>query len=177
MKKTWRLVRRGKEINVLRDGNRFAAMDEKERFLSKIRKDGDCWIWTDCLTTYGYGKFTARGGKTEVAHRTAWRLFRGEIPGSLFCLHRCDTPACVNPDHLFLGTQLDNMRDMVVKGRIGVRGHHKNREKAAKITVETAREIKRRLLDGERAAFIARSLGVSSSIVYNIKGNRTWAGV
>jgi hypothetical protein len=76
----------------------------------------DCWIWTGCLTTggYGHGKIN---GRQEGAHRISWMAYNGHIGDGLHVLHKCDVPACVNPDHLFLGTAKDNVNDMILKGR------------------------------------------------------------
>lgn len=89
-----------------------------QRFWSKVCiADGDnCWLWTSGLTIYGYGSFGVEG-RSEKAPRVSWVLTYGPIPNGLHVLHRCDTPACVRPDHLFLGTPLDNIRDMIAKGR------------------------------------------------------------
>ena len=75
-----------------------------------------CWLWDGAPGAGGYG--TARHeGRNQKAHRVSWIAHRGPIPPGLKALHHCDTPPCVNPDHLFLGTQLDNIADMVAKGR------------------------------------------------------------
>lgn len=74
-----------------------------------------CWLWVGTTVT-GYGQLTF-GRKRWLAHRLAWEAFRGAVPGDLCVLHRCDVPACVNPDHLWTGTRLDNNRDMTAKGR------------------------------------------------------------
>ena len=93
-----------------------------ERFWSYVRKvDGDgCWEWTSKNGAKGYGRMPMRwqDGYTveEGAHRIAWMLTRGD-PGTLYVLHKCDNRKCVRPDHLFLGTQGDNVRDCVAKGR------------------------------------------------------------
>lgn len=79
-----------------------------------------CWLWVGADRSGsrddGYGQIVVDGKKC-AAHRVAWELFRGPIPDGLFALHRCDVMPCVNPDHLFLGTRSDNMRDMTRKGR------------------------------------------------------------
>jgi hypothetical protein len=87
------------------------------RFWTHIDKSGDCWLWQGSKTTSGYGKFKGRFGAFLQAHRFAYFLHYKVDPGALNVCHRCDTPACCNPEHLFLGTQADNLRDMREKGR------------------------------------------------------------
>jgi hypothetical protein len=80
-----------------------------------------CLLWLGKVGTDGYGLFKV-GGKRRAAHRVSYEIHKGPIPPGLWVLHRCDTPACVNPEHLFLGTHADNMRDMVAKGRMAGTG-------------------------------------------------------
>ncbi len=75
-----------------------------------------CWLWTAYVDRDGYGNITINR-KPTPAHRASWELFKGTIPKGLLVCHKCDTPACVNPDHLFLGTHKDNIRDSFAKGR------------------------------------------------------------
>lgn len=75
-----------------------------------------CQIWTASVDRFGYGRLTVNG-KTTHAHRASWECANGPIPDSLWVLHRCDTPPCINPDHLFLGTPADNVADMIRKQR------------------------------------------------------------
>jgi hypothetical protein len=75
-----------------------------------------CWLWTQSVKSYGYGQVQSRGVNYH-AHRLAYALFVGPIPRGMFVCHVCDTPLCVNPAHLFLGTHSDNMRDARTKGR------------------------------------------------------------
>lgn len=82
----------------------------------KVNAKTGCHEWHAGLTKCGYGQFRV-DGKVMKAHRVSWMLFCGEIPGGMFVCHRCDNPRCVNPDHLFVGSQSDNMADMKVKGR------------------------------------------------------------
>lgn len=88
----------------------------EERFWSKVDKSGDCWVWIASTSSKGYGKFWFRNWHWR-AHRVSWILANGEIPEGMHILHECDNPPCVNPDHLTSGTQLDNMKDKVQKGR------------------------------------------------------------
>lgn len=87
-----------------------------EEFWSLVRKGDGCWEWIGEKHPDGYGQMT-RERKTLKMHRVSWELANGEIPSGMFVLHSCDTPWCVRPDHLFLGTQADNIRDAMHKGR------------------------------------------------------------
>ena len=92
------------------------------RFWKRVNKTDTCWLWTGTRNPNGYGMIRARPGKTrDLTHRVSWMLHNGDIPDGLCVLHRCDNPACVRPEHLFLGTRADNVHDMVAKGR-GARG-------------------------------------------------------
>lgn len=103
--------------------NRYGAPEntrptEIERFNSKYTKGKNCWIWQGNIGNDGYGKFiTSIPKKTVRAHRYSWSLANGNIPVDMLVCHTCDVPLCVNPAHLFLGTPLDNTRDMIAKGR------------------------------------------------------------
>lgn len=96
---------------------------DKARFWAKVDNNGPtmshmdtpCWVWTAGKFAAGYGAFQM-GGKVQKSHRIAWALSNSAALGPCIC-HHCDNPSCVNPSHLFLGTHIDNMRDMVIKGR------------------------------------------------------------
>ncbi len=87
----------------------------EERFWKKVNKTNDCWLWT-ASNNYQYGTLNIKN-KICKAHRLSWELHYGKIPDELHVLHHCDIPLCVNPDHLFLGSHQDNMKDMIEKGR------------------------------------------------------------
>jgi hypothetical protein len=125
----------------------------EERFWSKVDKRGPCWLWTASTYANGYGAFGI-GNQKHYAHRIAYELAYGEIAGGLSVLHRCDTRACVRPDHLFLGRDADNVADMIAKGRNSRGDSHSDRLRAtlprgedhpgAVLTIEDVRAIRRR---------------------------------
>jgi len=97
-----------------------------ERFWSKvdIKEENDCWKWIGCETERGYGAF-GFNGTTKLAHRVAYEISSGPIPRKICCLHKCDNKLCVNPNHLYLGTQGDNMVDRFNRNHSNQGGHSK----------------------------------------------------
>jgi HNH endonuclease len=87
-----------------------------DRFWNKVNKTSDCWIWTASRNKKKYGCFKLKG-KTELAHRISWEIHNGTIPDGMSVCHHCDNPPCVRPDHLFLGTNKDNVNDRISKKR------------------------------------------------------------
>lgn len=124
-----------------------------------------CWAWIGATGTDGYG-VTWDGARYRRAHRLAWAQRHGD-PGSLKVLHRCDVPCCVNPDHLFLGTDADNMADMVAKGR-SLQGE---RAPGAKFTEELVRAI---IADPRPVVEASRAYGVSDSTVSALRLGKSW---
>lgn len=93
-----------------------------DRFWSRVHKGDDCWLWMGSTNNKGYGTIhDPTVGRNVYTHRVSYELNIGPIPSGLEVCHTCDNPPCVRPDHLFVGTHQENMRDMVVKGRHGNR--------------------------------------------------------
>lgn len=159
-------------------------MDSKNisRFWAKVDKNGPiiyehlgkCWVWTGWTNELGYGLVSRVEGirRLHRAHRVSWTLTNGKIPDGLLVLHRCDNPACVNPEHTFLGTHADNIRDKMEKGRGGhLRGEEAGR---AKLTENEVREIRKMRGEGAVYPVIARRFGVSESTIAAIIRGRSW---
>ena len=148
------------------------GLPENERLMALVvpEPNSGCWLWDGYCLPSGYGRFAFRG-RALAAHRAAWEIFRGPIPDDFFVCHRCDTPACVNPEHLFLGTPRDNALDMIAKGR------RPTRRSKARLTINQVEEIKSRLARAERVADLAREFGMSKPAIHHIKSGRNWAAI
>lgn len=155
-----------------------------DRFWEKVDQsspDG-CWLWTGARSPQGYGRFQSGGrvnGRSSVASRFSWQLAFGPIPAGMFVLHRCDNPPCVRPDHLFLGTNSDNMADMVNKGRYVSRERLPRGEAhpCARLTEADVIEIRQRFASGETRTSLAKTFGVSLSTVHDIIRRNIWRHV
>ena len=133
--------------------------------------ESGCWLWVGSRSPGGYGRFNI-DGRLHNANRVAWELWRGPISEGMCVCHKCDTPACVNPDHLFLGTHAENQRDKANKGRSAdVRG---SKHPLAKIVEADVVKIR---ADGRLHRQIAAEYGVSEPAVYKIKRGLTWGHV
>lgn len=153
------------------------------RFWSKVDKSGECWLWTGTPAARGYGAFSFKH-RSLRAHRVAWELAYGAIPYSLLVCHRCDVRNCVRPDHLFLGTDADNITDAKAKGRlnpplkVGHRFHCVGSDNnAAKLTEDAVLEIRSRHVAGETQVALARYFSVSQNCVWRIVSRQGWRHV
>jgi len=141
----------------------------QELLYRNIDISGECFIWTGTEIN-GYGRLGYKG-RDMLAHRASYIFFRGEIPDGMFVCHECDNPACVRPDHLFLGTAKDNAEDCFKKNRTahGEKNHHH------KITAETAAEIFEACRAGNMTqGMIAEKYNTSRAVVTQIKIGRNW---
>jgi hypothetical protein len=144
------------------------------RFWKKVDKsDGEgCWLWTGGKSTLGSGRIWMNG-QMHVASRIVWELTHGPIPKGLLVCHTCDNPSCVNPEHLFLGTQNDNMRDASSKGRMRGPSLKGENNPAHKLTNDQARAIKR-LRGWYSSNLLAAAFGVARAQILSIWSGKTW---
>lgn len=150
--------------------------------MSKVEKHPDgCWLWTAACFGNGYGAFRTPPGEEGRAHRWAYAYFVGPIPEGLHVLHRCDIRRCVNPDHLWVGTDADNQADMTQKGR----GRYGERNGIGHLTADDVRAIRHEYQPkvggrpkgkGLRAE-IASRYGISEQTIYRIVTRQVWRHV
>ena len=149
----------------------------RERFFEKLRRDGDCLVWTGYRDKCGYGRMAAGSAATTklaLTHRVAWFLQNGPIPDGMQVLHKCDNPPCVDHTHLFLGTHGDNMRDCVEKGRHADGTGEANN--FSKLTEDDVRDIRPRATNRNGAA-MALEYGISPGNVSHIITRKSWSHV
>jgi len=138
----------------------------EERFLEKvIRKNGECWEWDGFRSPAGYGMIYSNISKGPIcAHRYSYEFYKGPIPNGMYVCHKCDNPECCNPDHLFIGTNSENIIDCLKKNRHPIR----------KLKLWTVLEIRRLYEEGWTFAHISRVLNQEKSNVRKIALRQTW---
>lgn len=142
-----------------------------QRFMSYVipEPNSGCWLWLGSCNQDGYGNFGIKHQTAILAHRASYMMFRGEVLPDQKVLHRCDVPCCVNPDHLWLGSQLENIADRTKKGRsyrpIG------SLSKTAKLTYAQVNLIRQAALSHRKLAHI---FGVARGVIWQIKTGKTW---
>lgn len=141
------------------------------RFWGKVDKSGDCWLWTGSKKEFGYGQYAYRG-KPHRAHRLSWEEANGQIPDGLWVLHECNTPACVRPSHLRLGTHKDNMRHMAD----GWRSHKGERAPLSRLTTVDVLAIRGMALSRLfTQAQIASRYSITQSHVSRLASYEAWS--
>ncbi len=130
-----------------------------------------CWIWLRAVCPRGYGRGYFGPGESALAHRAMFKAKHGSIPRGMNVLHRCDNPSCINPDHLFPGTQLDNMQDCSRKGRVKPPRLKGDKHGEAKLSEEEARAI---LSSRDTTKSLMARFGVSRTAIQSIRARRTW---
>lgn len=149
-------------------------MDAMERFMNKVEPVpmSGCWLWMGYTDKkMGYGMFWL-DGTMHLSHRIAYALFKGPIVDDLHVLHRCDVPCCVNPAHLWLGTNAQNVKDKVAKGRgASMKGERHPGAKLDEVTVRFIRES----LESSRS--LAKKIGIDRTTVGYIRKGKLWSHV
>ena len=151
-------------------------MNKINRFMKYVDKGDFCWTWTGGKYYNGYGQFY-EGPNKICAHRFSYKIFKGSIPSGKLVLHKCDNRQCVNPDHLFIGTQKDNILDMVKKGR---RVHSSRVGENNGRTVLKEKDIVKIRKDyksGVSVKNICKSYKLSETQIYRIIKKQSWSHV
>ena len=149
-----------------------------QRFWDRVipEPNSGCWLWTAALDTDGYGAIhRGKSGHTVKAHHVAWELYRGLRPWGVWVLHTCDTPSCVNPDHLYLGTPAQNSADRSRRGR--AKGGRGSRHRLAKLHEKDIPEIRRLLREGVLQTEIGRRYNVTNGTISRISTGLIWRHV
>lgn len=147
----------------------YKTQSWQSRFWKYVKKTKTCWLWQGSGTNPGYGRFSIGGrhGKSYSVHRISWLIHFGKIPVGLCVLHHCDTPNCINPSHLFLGTRLDNNQDRDRKKRyIPSYGN-------TKLSLDQVNQI-RKDISGLSQRELAKQFNIHQSTISNIKRRKTW---
>jgi HNH endonuclease/helix-turn-helix resolvase-like protein len=134
------------------------------RFWPKVNKTETCWLWLGSRAPEGYGHLNTVG-KMKLAHRVSWELCNGPIPDGICVLHKCDNPPCVRPDHLFLGTKLDNPTDRLIKGRLG---------RVTKLNEESVYSMWQLYQNGTSLGELAAQFNVNYSTIWRITHGHRW---
>lgn len=165
-----------------------------KRFWNKVDKSGECWTWTASKNNKGYGQLMTEPGeifttkRPVLAHRMSWMIHFGAIPKDMEICHKCDNPQCVNPNHLFLGTHTDNMRDMIRKGKGAMnqpnvmtvcpeKRHWGERNGQAKLTASQVREIRIGFQIGYSMNELGNMYGITRHAIGRIVRRQAWAHI
>jgi len=138
-----------------------------------------CWEWKGKFRDNGYGVFTVFKKKIQSCHRASWLIHNGEIPKGLYVCHKCDNKKCCNPDHLYLGTALQNTKDAIERG-LFPNGPNKKKGKVgsknikAKLNENDVLDIKKLIVNNEKTRDIAERYNVSKSTILSIRKGKTW---
>lgn len=153
--------------------NQHTALPMPERFLSKIKIDSNgCWIWCAYVDDIGYGRFPCNG--ENKAHRVSYSYFVSSIPKEMKVLHKCDVRNCVNPDHLFLGTQAENIADMINKKRNKTVSLYGEDNPMSKLTRKQVYEIRSYVSKGIKQIEVSRMFNVSPMTISRIIRRELW---
>jgi len=151
----------------------YAHQPLEDRFWPKVQKTDTCWLWTGSRDLQGYGRIGTGGRRSTpiLTHRVSWVMHHGSIPEGMLVCHHCDNPSCVRPDHLFLGTNADNVQDMIAKKR------HAHGEQApwSKVTKAQVIEIRQRYASGIISQYsLAKEYDINHATISAIVRRLIW---
>ena len=148
------------------------AVPAKNRFWGRVEKTPECWLWTGYTNQDGYGRIMASGGPVTT-HRLSWEIANGPIPDGMCVCHKCDNPPCVRPSHLFLGTQIKNIKDRDKKDRVA-HGVNSYRHKLSPEKVLRMRAMRN---SGMGYLEIGEAFGVNDSAAWKAVNGSNWRRV
>lgn len=166
--------------------NHVRALPPLEAFSARYLAEpmSGCWLWEGAVFNHGYGVFQSKhGGKRWVttAHRASWILHNGPIPAGMIVCHKCDNPMCVNPDHLFIGTDKDNVHDAIRKGRFQSAANPFYQKGSARrnalLNEQDVRDIRVMREVGMSCRLVAAEYGVSTACIERVDSRRSWRHV
>lgn len=167
-------------LPILKNSSKRARERKKENITARLYKniyknpENGCWEWMGYLSKFGHGRIGYRD-KVYLTHRISYELNKGIIPEEMLVCHTCDNPKCVNPEHLFLGTQKDNLQDAFDKDRLyKIPAMPGENNPMAKITNEEAKKIRSELKQGFTGAYLAKKYNVSTTHISRIKLRKTY---
>jgi hypothetical protein len=162
-------------LNGWQPGARTRTVEEfADLFWERVDKSGECWIWLGRVAGKGYGQITTKWFTTEIAHRIAYMLEVGPVPDGMLVCHHCDTRLCMRPSHLFIGTDRDNVQDMLRKGRSNRVGEA---NPCARVTEEQVTRLRALHRSGLSVTECANRVGMTTANAYTIVKGLTWKHV
>lgn len=147
-------------------------MTPETRFWARVKKTKTCWIWTGAKNSKGYGDIMING-KHEKSHRYSYLISKGEIPYNKHVLHHCDNPTCVNPEHLWIGTNHENVLDKISKGRDSNKSGKNNPN--VKLNGEKVNKIRKLYKQGEHNMVqIGKIFNVNRNVISRVVNQKYW---
>lgn len=167
--------RRTGDVDTVRVGHRWTEIDPVERLWERSEWRGECLIYTEGRESRSGHVMMSHGGRQQGVHRVAYATTHGPIPAGVVIRHSCDTPRCINTDHLLAGTIADNNRDRDERGRHkALRGEENG---FARLRESDIPDIRSRIAAGESTYALASAYGVHQGTIWNVKAGRTWKHV
>jgi len=160
-------------VGDLRTGKVLISDKDINRFWRSVNKKDNCWEWVGCVDDGGYGKITIKNCLISC-HVVSYLIHFGYIQNGLCVCHSCDNRICVNPEHLWIGTNAENVADMVRKGRTGIPGMYGEQIASSKLNANQIIKIKNLIAKGEYQYVVAKKFGVGQPTISAIVNGKSW---